>query len=78
VEPTTGWTVMPDNLSELFNLIGPSKPYWSSTDDGLKCTGLTIREHSSRPRQVAHFGDRITLDPDGRTYTVHPATKEQQ
>ena len=77
--PATEWTVTPDNLGELINLIDPSKPYWASTDDGLKCTGLTVREHAGMgTRQVAHFGDRIIYHPASRIYTVHPATKEQQ
>lgn len=77
-ELSAEWAVTADNLGELLNLIEPSKPYWALTDDGLKCTGLTIREHAGLgTRQVAHFGDRISYHPASRIYTVHPATKEQ-
>lgn len=66
----TEWTVEPGNLTELLNLIDPSKPYYESTGTGYGCKGLTIRAHESVPRQVARFGDTIRLE--GGRYRVTP------
>ncbi|MGE7437548.1 hypothetical protein [Kitasatospora sp. NPDC001175] len=72
----TEWVVTKANLGELWELIGPSKPYYSlnETADRAVCDGLTIREHKGLPRVVARFGDTIRHDR-GR-YTVHPATED--
>lgn len=89
--PRAEWTLTEDNIDELWDqdvIKVHCKPHWAPLPEPCRIgptqvisttvDGLTIAAHRDRPRQVARFGDRITLDPDGRTYTVHPATKEQQ
>lgn len=58
------------------------KPHFAALSESLQISanqvistvvdGLTIAAHHGKPKQVARFGDRITLDADG-TYTVHVA-----
>lgn len=76
-KPATEWTVTPDTIGELLELIGPSKPHWAPLPERVlgvstQVDGLTILAHRGRPRAVARFGDTITRQPDG-TYTVQPA-----
>lgn len=72
----TDWTLTPQNLWELWELVGPSKPYteWDQAADRPVVVGLTIREHRGLPRLVARYGDTIR-HRYGR-YTVHPATED--
>lgn len=83
--PSAEWTLSRENLAELWDGDGIKvhcKPHFAplleprqlSADRVISTVvdGLTIGAHRGKPRQVARFGDRITLDADG-TYTVHPA-----
>lgn len=77
-ETATEWVLTPENVNQLWNLIGPSKPHQSYPHPNsrhLQVDGLTIWPHAGKPRTWARFGDRITLDADG-TYTVHHASPE--
>lgn len=84
--PRAEWTLTEDNLGELWDedvikvhckphFAALPEPRWVSADRLISTVvdGLTIAAHRDKPRQIAYFGDRITLDPDGRTYTVHHA-----
>lgn len=79
------WTVTAENVYRLWDedvIEVFCKPHFASLPEPRRVSptqvistivdGLTIGEHAGKPRQVARFGDRITLDADG-TYTVHPA-----
>lgn len=66
----TEWTVEPGNLTELLNLIEPSKPYMIDLGDGLVCAGLTIREHGGIGQRRAMIGD--TIKYLGGIYWVTP------
>ncbi|RPE27336.1 hypothetical protein [Kitasatospora cineracea] len=71
------WTLTVQTLWELYELIGPSKPYteWDEAAGRPVIAGLTIREHHGLPRLVARYGDTIRCR-SGR-YTVHPAADGQ-
>ncbi|MEV7599894.1 hypothetical protein AB0O91_21170 [Kitasatospora sp. NPDC089797] len=79
--PRPTWTLTRDNLTQLMELIEPSKPHYRSRvpagpyDVSVEIDGLTILAHRERPRAVAHFGDIITHQHDG-TWTVQPAAEE--
>lgn len=74
----TEWTVTETTVYELWELIDPSKPHYGHNlaTGRAEIDGLTIWAHAGQPKQVARFGDRITVSR-GR-YTVHPATQETQ
>lgn len=74
---TAEWILTPENVYRLWDedvIEVFCKPHFSLNDatGRIEVDGLTIREHTGRPKQVAYFGDRITRDADGG-YTVHHA-----
>lgn len=73
--PTTEWTVTADTVLELWELIGPSKPYvtYNPETNRMEAEGLTIWEHGGVPRTVARFGDTIRLH-NGLYRVTHAAT----
>lgn len=72
------WTLTSANLGQLWELIDSSKPHYGHNlaTGRTEIDGLTIWAHAGQPKQVARFGDRITVSR-GR-YTVHPATQETE
>jgi hypothetical protein len=74
----TEWTVTRENLVELLELVGLSKPHYVARvpagpyDVSTEIDGLTILAHRNQPRTVARFGDTITRRPYG-TWTVQHA-----
>lgn len=76
-DPGTEWTITADNLGELWELIGPSKPHTSTGPDGTLVTdGLTILPHGRlQRRQLARIGDTIRLV--GREYHVITRTPQE-
>ncbi|WBP89490.1 hypothetical protein [Kitasatospora cathayae] len=70
----TEWTLTSENLGELLELVGPSKPHWAplpaeALGVSTQIDGLTIWAHNGQPRTVARYGDTITRQPGG-TWTV--------
>ncbi|MFJ5070208.1 hypothetical protein ACIQC7_27745 [Kitasatospora sp. NPDC088556] len=82
-EPRPTWTLTRDNLTELMELIEPSKPHYRSRvpagphDLSVEIDGLTIWAHGDQPRTWARFGDTITHQHDG-TWTVQHAEENHQ
>ncbi|GAB2696677.1 hypothetical protein [Kitasatospora kifunensis] len=66
----TEWVLTPQNLGELWNLIGHAKQHQSYPEGSrrLQVDGLTIWPHADRPRTWARFGD--TIRRDGQRWTV--------
>ncbi|MFJ8474226.1 hypothetical protein [Kitasatospora sp. NPDC094011] len=79
--PRPTWTLTQQTLTELMELIEPSKPHYRSripagpNDVSVEIDGLTIWAHHGQPRTVAYFGDTITQQHDG-TWTIQHATEE--
>nr|BFD90687.1 hypothetical protein KitaXyl93_20470 [Kitasatospora sp. Xyl93] len=75
--PRPRWTLTRENLTELMDLIEPSKPHYKSRtpagpyDLSVEIDGLTILAHRGLPRAVARFGDTITQAAG--SWTVTPA-----
>jgi hypothetical protein len=87
--PRAVWMLTRENVYRLWDrdiISVPCKPHCRMCEpreirpgwmDSTECDGLTIHAHYDRPWQVAYFGDTITLDADGRTYTVHHNNQQE-
>ncbi|OKI16553.1 hypothetical protein [Streptomyces sp. CB03911] len=77
VPPATEWTVTPDNLGELLEIVDPSKVHYAPAGPGryvsVEADGLTVMAHKGLARTWARFGDTIRRERGGR-YTVQHAT----
>ena len=62
----TEWVLIPENVFDMWKVIGPSKPHQSypAGSKQLQVDGLTIWAHGDIPRTWARFGDTIRREGD--------------